>query len=82
MKIRHVKDVATIHLGPGDALELHYEEHDEKTGKKVLDRVLHAEPLERSLKVDRIAIVDFDDGEELKLLGMNDAIGGVFGEGS
>lgn len=82
MKIRHVKDIAPINMRPGDSLELRYEEHDEKTGEKVLDRTLHAERVGRDLEVTRLAVVDFEDGEDLKLLGMNDAIGFVIGEGS
>ena len=82
MKIRHAKDISPIHLSPGDSLELRYEEHNEKTGERVLERTLHHEQLERPLEVTRLAVVDFEDGEELKLLGMNDAIGFVIGEGS
>jgi hypothetical protein len=79
MKIRHIKDIAPIHLHSKDTLELRYEEHDE-FGKKILDRTLHHEQIGRDIEISRIAVVDFEDGE-LKLLGMNDAIGAVFGEG-
>lgn len=70
MKIRHAKNIPAMHLNTGDSIELRYEEHDEKTGRKVYEKTLHHEQLERPLKVTRLAVVDFEDGEELKLLGM------------
>jgi len=78
MKIRHAEDIPAIYLSPGDSIELRYDEEDLATGE-VATRTLHRECVGRAMEINRIAVVDFDD-EELKPLGMDDAIGGVFGE--
>lgn len=77
MKIRKIEDIPAINLYSGDTIELRYQEHDEK-GKLITDRTLTKEAVGRSMIVDRVAIMDLEDGE-LKLLGMDDAIAGVFG---
>ncbi len=80
MKIRKAENISPIYLSPGDSIELQYEETNLDT-RKMTKRTLAKEVVERSMTVDRIAIVDLDD-EELKPLGMDDAIAGVFGEGT
>jgi len=81
MRVLEMKDVPSIHLAAGDSIQLTYRK-DWKCGGFLLhtdERELAAHVFDRPCIVDRVAVVEYDDGE-LATLGMKRGFAGVFGE--
>ena len=81
MKIRQLKDIAPINLAAGDSLQLTYREHVLVSGLNVRTKEypLLTETFTEARTVDRVAIVELEGGE-LRALGMEQGIAGVFGK--
>lgn len=84
MRVRAMQDISPINVMPGDSIQLAWSEDvvvEGLFGRRRLshsDEVLLSETFTESRVVDRVAIVELDDGE-LRALGMSQGIAGVFG---
>jgi hypothetical protein len=89
MRILQAENIAPIHLAPGDAIQLTWRQKVYPTllarafGEKatVIEDVLMTETFNEPRTIDRVAIVELDNGE-LEALGMSQGIAGVFGRQS
>ena len=86
MRVLLTENVDPIELAPGDGIQLTYREVREPTtfarlfGEKneVTEHVLATHTFTEARTVDRIAVVELENGE-LAALGMDQGIAGVFG---
>ena len=86
MRIIQAENIDPIHVGPGDYIQLTHREiltpstFARMFGEKneVKERVVMSQPFLEPRTIDRVAIVELDNGE-LETLGMSQGIAGVFG---
>jgi hypothetical protein len=86
MRILQAENIAPIHLQAGDGIQLTYREVRKPStfarmfGERdeVTEHVLATETFNEPRVVDRIAVVELENGE-LGALGMSQGIAGVFG---
>jgi hypothetical protein len=86
MRIRKAEDIAPIEIMPGDSIQLTYREVTEVStfarlfGERpeVVEQVLMTETFNERRTIDRVAVVELENGE-LEALGMDQASAGVFG---
>ncbi len=74
MRIRQIKDVAPIHLLPGDTLAINY------TDERGYTETLLEDVLTERRVIDRIAVVELTDKAQLKELSMSEALGAIVGK--
>jgi len=85
MRILQAENIAPINVGPGDGIQLTYKQRFVRKGifgREVelyeKDHVLMTETFDEPRTIDRVAIVELENGE-LEALGMSQGIAGVFG---